>query len=178
MTVLDVAVIGVLALSLVLAWARGVIRSLIGTVAWIVGFVAAIAFAPSLGAWLPETPNAPFVRYVVAFVAIFIAALVVGALIAWPLRAVVRKAGLGFVDASLGATFGLLRGLAIVVAFALIAGVTGLAQREWWQNAFLAPSLASAALALRPWLPHDWAERLNFSPEGPAPTAQGLPKKV
>ena len=178
MTVLDIAAIAVVALSLVLAWSRGVIRSLIGTAAWIVGFVAAIGFTPVVGAMLPETPNAPFVRYIIAFVAIFVAALVIGALIAWPLRAVVRKAGLGFVDASLGATFGLLRGLAIIVAFALIAGVTGLAQRDWWQNAFLAPSLASAALALRPWLPLDWAERLNFSPEGPAPAAPSPPKKA
>ena len=178
MTVLDIAVIGVLALSVVLAWARGVIRSLIGTVAWIVGFVAAVAFTPSLGAMLPETPSAPFVRDIVAFVAIFVAAIVVGALVAWPLRAVVRKAGLGFVDASLGATFGLVRGLAIVLAFTLIAGLSGLAQRDWWQNAFLAPSLAAAALALRPWLPHDWAERLNFSPEGAAPVAPSPPKKA
>ena len=178
MTVLDIAVIAVVALSLVLAWARGVIRSMIGTVAWLAGFVLAIGFTPTVGAWLPETPEAPFVRYLIAFVAIFLAAIVVGALVAWPLRAVVKKAGLGFVDASLGATFGLLRGIAVVVAFALIAGVTGLAQRDWWQNALLAPSLASAALALRPWLPHDWAERLNFSPEGPPPGATAFPKKA
>jgi membrane protein required for colicin V production len=178
MTVLDIAVVGVVTLSLLLAWARGVIRSLVGTLAWLVGFVAAIAFAPAVAIYLPETPGAPWMRYVVAFVGIFVAAIVVGALIAWPLRAVVKKAGLGFVDASLGAAFGLVRGIAAVVAFALIAGTTGLAQRDWWQNAFLAPSLASAALALRPWLPHDWAERLNFSPEGAAPPKPAAPKKV
>ena len=137
------------------------------------GFVAALAFAPVLGAHFPEVRDAPFVPYVIAFVAIFVAAVVIGALVAWPLRAIVRKAGMGFLDASLGATFGLVRGLAIMVAFALIAGVTGVAQRDWWQNAFLAPSLASAALALRPWLPHAWAERLDFSPTGPAQSAQG-----
>ena len=59
MTVLDIAAIAVVALSLVLAWARGVIRSLVGTLAWIVGFVAAIAFAPAVAVFLPDTPNAP-----------------------------------------------------------------------------------------------------------------------
>jgi uncharacterized membrane protein required for colicin V production len=112
------------------------------------------------------------------FIAVFVAALVVGALVAWPLRAVVRKAGMGFLDASLGATFGLVRGMAIMVAFALVAGVTGIAQRDWWQNAFLAPSLGSAAMALRPWLPHDWAERLDFSATGPAPVAPAQPGKT
>jgi membrane protein required for colicin V production len=177
-TALDIAAIAVVALSILLAWARGIIRSLIGTAAWIVGFVAALAFTPSLGAKLPAMPGTPFVPYVIAFVAVFVAALVVGALVAWPLRAVVRKAGMGFLDASLGATFGLVRGMAIMVAFALVAGVTGIAQRDWWQNAFLAPSLGSAAMALRPWLPHDWAERLDFSATGPAPVAPAQPGKT
>lgn len=166
MSWLDIAALAVVALSILLAYARGVIRSLIGTLSWLIGFVVALAFAPLVGSYLPEVKDAPAVPYVIAFVLIFVAAVVVGALVAWPLRAIVRKAGMGFVDASLGATFGLLRGLAIMIAFALVAGGTGLAQRDWWQNAFFAPSLASAALALRPWLPHAWSERLDFSPPG------------
>mgnify|MGYP000843971028 FL=1 len=178
MTALDVCAIAVVAVSILFAYARGIIRSLIGTAAWIVGFVAALAFTPALGARLPQWQDAPFVPYVIAFVAVFVAALVAGALVAWPLRAVVRKAGMGFVDAALGATFGFARGLALMVAFALVAGVTGLAQRDWWQNAFLAPSLASGALALRPWLPPAWSERLDFSPAGAAQDAPRTPKKA
>ena len=176
MTALDIAALLVMVLSVLFAWARGIIRSLIGTVAWIVGFVVAIGFAPTVGAMLPEIPNAPWLRYVIAFAGIFLAAILIGALIAWPLRAVVKKAGLGFVDATLGASFGLVRGVALLVAFALVAGATGLAQRDWWQNAFVAPTLASAALSLRPWLPPDWAGRLDFSPTGPAPAAPAAPK--
>ncbi len=178
MTALDVCAIAVVAISILFAYARGVIRSLIGTAAWVVGFIAALAFTPALGATLPSVPDAPFVPYVIAFVAIFVAALVAGALVAWPLRAVVRKAGMGFVDAALGATFGLVRGLALMTAFALVAGVTGIAQRDWWQNAFLAPSLASGALALRPWLPDAWSARLDFSPASAAPVAPSAPKKA
>jgi membrane protein required for colicin V production len=177
-TALDVCAIAVVAISILFAYARGVIRSLIGTAAWVVGFIAALAFTPALGATLPSMPDAPFLPYVISFVAIFVAALVVGALVAWPLRAVVRKAGMGFVDAALGATFGLVRGLALMTAFALVAGVTGIAQRDWWQNAFLAPSLASGALALRPWLPDAWSARLDFSPAAPAPVAPRATKKA
>ena len=168
MTALDIGAIAIVAISILFAYARGIIRSLIGTAAWVIGFVAALAFTPIVGAHLPFGHQAPFVPYVIAFIGIFVAALVVGALVAWPLRAVVRKAGLGFLDAGLGATFGLVRGIAAMVAFALVAGVTGIAQRDWWQNAYLAPSLASAAMALRPWLPPAWSERLDFSPTEPA----------
>jgi len=69
-------------------------------------------------------------------------------------------------------------GLAFMVAFALVAGVSGFAQRDWWQNAFLAPSLASGALALRPWLPDAWSARLDFSPAAPAPVAPRATKKA
>lgn len=168
---LDVVVIGVVALSVLFAYARGVIRSIIGTAAWIVGLIAAIAFTPALAAQLPAMEQAPSLPYLIAFVLIFVAAIVLGALVAWPLRTLVTRAGMGFLDRSLGATFGLLRGLALVVAFALVAGVSGLAQRDWWQNAFLAPSLASSALAMRPWLPRAWSERLDYSPGGPAVVA-------
>lgn len=172
MTALDLAAIGVVTLSVVFAYARGVIRSLVGSAAWIGGLVAAFAFTPAAGAMLPLTPDAPFVPYILAFVGIFIAALIAGAFIAWPLREIVSKAGMGFLDRALGAAFGLARGLAVMVAFAIVVGVTGLARADWWQNAVLAPSLASAAYSLRPWLPRAWAERLDFSSEIPARPAR------
>ena len=52
-------------------------------------------------------------RYLVAFALIIIGALLVGALIAWPLTKAVRAAGLGFVDRFLGSIFGIVRGAAL-----------------------------------------------------------------
>ena len=97
---------------------------------------------------------------------IFIAALVLGALVAWPLASVIRKSGLGFVDRFLGALFGAARGAVVVVAFVLIAGLTSLPRHDWWQNAALAPLLVAAALSLAPWLPSAWSDRLDYSRQG------------
>ena len=174
MTWLDIAALAVVALSVLFAYARGVIRSLIGTAAWVIGFVVALAFAPLVGDHLPAVRDAPAVPYVIAFVLLFVGAIVVGALVAWPLRAIVRKAGMGFLDAALGSAFGFVRGIAIMVAFALIAGVTGWAQRDWWQNSLFAPTLEAAALSLRPWLPPAWAARLAF----PDRSARAAPLKA
>jgi membrane protein required for colicin V production len=66
----------------------------------------------------------------------------------------------------LGAVFGAARGIAVVVLFALVAGATTLPKQDWWQNSMLGRSLAEAALALRPYLPRAWAERLDFSAPG------------
>jgi membrane protein required for colicin V production len=163
MTVFDWLVPGVIALSALLAFARGIVRSLIALATWVAGFIAALAWSPYVGSMLPQVRDYPFVPHVIAFVLIFLAAMVVGALIAWPLRAVIHRAGLGFVDRSLGALFGVARGVVLVMAFVLAAGVTTLPDADWWQNSWLARPLSELALALRPWLPPQWADRLDYS---------------
>jgi membrane protein required for colicin V production len=165
-TVFDLVVLVVLALSTLFAFARGVVRELIALIAWVAGFVAAIAFTPVVGSWLPDIGGYPAVRYIIAFALIIIAALLLGALVAWPLAKAIRAAGLGFVDRFLGSIFGLARGLLLAVGFVLIAGLTALPRADWWQNSALAPPLVVAALALKPWLPQQWAARLDYSREG------------
>lgn len=166
MTPFDLAIVGVILLSTLLAFVRGVIREVIALVSWVVGFAAAFAFAPALGAIIPEIPGYPAVRYLIAFAAILIAALVAGALIAGPLARIIRAAGLGFVDRFLGSIFGVVRGVLLVVAFVLVAGLTSLPRADWWQNAALVPPLVALSLAVKPWLPQRWAERLDYSRDG------------
>jgi len=162
MTGFDLAIIGVVALSALIAFLRGIVRSLIGLAAWIAGFVAGIVFAPSVATLMPAFPEYPLLPYVLAFVIIFLLAIVAGALIAWPLHAVIHKAGLGFVDRGLGFMFGIVRGALVVLAFVLVGGLSPLAARDWWQNSLLAPPFEEAALSLKPWLPPAWAERLHY----------------
>jgi membrane protein required for colicin V production len=173
MNAFDWTIVAVVGMSMLFAFFRGVTRELIALVAWVLGFITAVALTPLLGGMLPEIGNNPVFRYLLAFVAVFIGCLVLGALIAWPLTSVIHKAGLGFVDRFLGAVFGVVRGLVLVMAFVLVAGLTTLPRLNWWQNAALAPPLAVAALSLKPWLPPEWAGRLDFSREGR--TAPGSP---
>ena len=168
MTVLDWSVVGVVVLSMLIAYVRGVTRELIALLAWVVGFFAAVAFTPLVGAMIPEFGGHPVVRYLVAFAAILIAALLAGALVAWPLSSVIRKSGLGFVDRFLGAVFGVARGVVLVLAFVLVAGLTTAPRYDWWQNSILAAPLTAAAMVLKPWLPAEWADRLDYSRGGGA----------
>jgi hypothetical protein len=54
------------------------------------------------------------------------------------------------------------------MAFVLVAGLTTLPRLDWWQNAALVPPLTVAALGLKPWLPPEWAGRLDYSRAGRA----------
>ena len=173
MAALDWCVIAVVALSTLFAFVRGFTREFIALLTWIFGVVAAIVFSPVVATWLPDFGVHEAARYIAAFALILVAALLAGALVAWPLGSVIRKSGLGFVDRFLGAIFGMARGALLVLGFALVAGLTSLPRQDWWQNAALAPALAAAALAAAPWLPAEWAQRLDYSREG-----RTLPKAV
>ena len=169
MTTFDWVVVSIVALSTLFAFFRGVIRELVALAAWIGGLVLAVAFTPALAGVLPEMLGQPALRYVIAFTLIVIAALVVGALIAWPLAGIVHAVGLGFVDRVLGSIFGFARGIVLMLAFVFVAGLTSLPRTAWWQNAALVPPLVAGVYALRPHLPAAVAGRLDYSPHDSAP---------
>jgi len=165
-TALDWSVIAVMALSMLFAFMRGFTRELIALLAWIFGVVAAIFFSRTVAAWFPDFGANEALRYILAFGLILLVALFLGALVAWPLGSVIRKSGLGFADRFMGAIFGIARGGLLVLGFVLAAGLTSLPREDWWQNAALAPTLATAAMAASPWLPEAWTQRLDYSREG------------
>jgi membrane protein required for colicin V production len=174
MSAFDLIVIGIIGLSTVFAFWRGLIRVVMSLVALIAAVLAAIQFSPAVAAMLPALGD-PVTRYLAAFALIFIVVALVGALLGWVLSRAIRAIGLGFVDRLLGAVFGVARGVLIVVIAVLLAGLTTLPRQEWWQNALLAPPLVIAALSLRPWLPQALAKRLDY---GPGDAKPGRPAKT
>jgi len=162
----DLALIAVVALSTLFAFARGIVRELIALATWVVALVAAFAYAGAVATWFGKLDVSAAAKHVLAFALILIVILVAGAIVARMLSGAVRAIGLGLVDRLLGAAFGAARGLAVIVLFALAAGMTTLPKHDWWQNSMLGQSLAEAALGLKPYLPRAWAERLDFSAPG------------
>jgi membrane protein required for colicin V production len=166
MTGFDVVILAVVFLSTLFAFAAGVIREVISLAAWIVGIVAAVAYSSDVATVFSGFDISPAARHVLAFALILIVVLIAGGIVSRLLRGAVHAVGLGFVDRLLGAAFGLARGLAVVMAFALVAGLTTMPKAEWWQNSLLGAPLGEAALALKPYLPPEWAARLDYSPAG------------
>jgi membrane protein required for colicin V production len=169
MTAFDLIVIGIVGLSAVFAFVRGFVRVVMSLVALVAAILAAIHLSPSTAPMLTMLSDNATTRYLAAFAMIFLVVLLAVGLLGWLLSRAIRAIGLGFVDRILGAVLGVARGVLIVVIAVLLAGLTTLPRQEWWQNAFLAPPLVTAALSLRPWLPQAMAERLDFGPGGAIP---------
>jgi membrane protein required for colicin V production len=162
MTAFDFIVIGIVGVSTIAAFMRGFVRVAASLAAWVLGLLAALDFSGGFGAMLPDFGETPTTRYVVAFVLILLVVLIAGALIGFVISRLLQAIGLGFLDRFLGAVVGLARGLIMVVFLVLLAGLTTLPAKDWWQNAWLSPPFTMAALSLRPWLPKPWAERLDY----------------
>jgi membrane protein required for colicin V production len=143
------------------AW-RGLVREVISLAGWVIAFLAANLFAGPLGEVLPQSISRPELRILAAYVGVFVAALLVTKLFGLLLSKVVQAIGLGGLDRAMGALFGLARGALVVVAFALMAGLTTLPSSPVWKNSATGAWLAACAQVLKPWLPPALTERLRY----------------
>jgi len=162
MTWLDYAVIGVMGISTGWGVWRGLVREIMSLAGWVIAFLAANLFAAPVAELLPRAVTHPEYRLLLAFAAVFALTLVVTSVAALLLGKIITAVGLGATDRLLGALFGLARALLILVALALVAGLTRMSARPVWKDSISGASLAGAALALKPWLPPALAERLRY----------------
>ena len=161
MTWLDYAVLVVLAASILWGVWRGLVHEVVSVASWVLAFLAANMFAGAMGDLLPAT-MAPEVRVLVSFVVVFIVVLIACTIVGHLLSKMMKVAGLGPLDRTLGGVFGLARALVILLAFALVAGLTALPRQPAWRNSVSGEPLSKGALALRPWLPKSFADRLRY----------------
>ena len=162
MTIFDYAVLSVLAASILLRVARGAVRELLALVSWVVAFMAANSLAASFALMLPAGIHGELLRMLVAFVAVFLSALLGMSLVTMLTSAMVKTVGLGFIDRLFGALFGLARGLLVVLLIVLASGMTALPQESFWQKALFSKPLETAVKMIMPWLPQDLSKRIHY----------------
>lgn len=161
MTWFDYAVVAIVALSVLLAVIRGVVREITALAGWVAALVLSGLFAQELALWLPVTLS-PMLRAVIAYLVIFLGVLLLSGLTGVLLAKLFRAAGLGFTDRAVGALFGLARGALIVFVGAMLGGLTSLPREPFWREAVLSGPIETAVLAARPALPKDLAQRIRY----------------
>ena len=162
MTVFDLIVIAIVAVSVGISIWRGVVREVVALASWIGAFWIAKELAGFVATWLPESVSNPGMRLMFGFIAVMLASLLVFSLTGMLLVHLVKVSGLTASDRMLGAAFGLLRGLLIAVTVVLLGGMTSAPREPYWRDALLSAPLEAAALWVKPWLPRDVARRVSF----------------
>ena len=160
MAVLDWVFGAVLLASFLLGAWRGLIFELLSLATWAVAFILAQWFAPDVAQMLPMSGAGEAVRYAAGFVLTFIAAVFAGGLVAVLLKKLISAAGLAPADRMLGAVFGLVRGVVVLLAVTVVVAMTPMKKSVWWTESIGANVLNAAVKGLKPVLPHEFGRYL------------------
>jgi membrane protein required for colicin V production len=159
----DFVVLAILGVSFLLGLVRGLLKEVLSLVAYVLAFVAAIWWGPTVYGWLAHLITTPMLRMGIAYVGVFILVLLGVGLINMTLSALIRKTGLSPADHGLGGMFGLARGLLIILILVALAGYTPLPQEPWWRDAMFSHTAVAAVQRLKAWLPPSLASWLPYA---------------
>ncbi|BFM48384.1 CvpA family protein [Marinomonas sp. THO17] len=142
MATVDWLIVAVVVLSSLLSLKRGFVKEVLSLLTWVVAFVVAVKFSDQMQSLLVEQVQNDQIRYIVAFISLFVASLVVGALVSFLLGSLIQVTGLSSTDRVLGMLFGFARGSLIVVAFVSLLSLSpAIQETEFWQTSQLIPQL-------------------------------------
>lgn len=158
----DFTILAILLVSVVVSLFRGLIREVMSLVIWVAAFWLAWHYVDVGADWLTAYIELPSARHLIAFVALFLTALIVGGLINFLLGKIITGTGLTGTDRFLGMFFGLLRGAVAVTAMVLFLQATPLSKDPWWQQSTLQPHFSKMADWVKARMPEDIGDYFSF----------------
>jgi membrane protein required for colicin V production len=156
----DWALLAVLLLSLCVGLWRGLVFEVLSLLGWVAAYLLAQAFtadaAPHVPLGAPGTP----MNLAVTFVVLFMLALIAWTLSARLVRLLINATPLRLIDRVLGAGFGLLRGLLVLLVITTVVLMTPAARSTAWRSSPAADRLTALLHDLKPMLPSSLAQHL------------------
>ena len=150
-TWVDWAIIAIIAISSLISLKRGFVKEALSLLIWIVAGAVAWMFGGSLAQYLESYIQTPSARVIAGCAILFVATLLVGAMLNFLIGELIRVTGLSGTDRFLGMAFGAARGgLVVVVAVGLLS-LGPVQQDPWWQESRLIPQFLLVA---------DWSKNL------------------
>lgn len=158
----DIIVLVIIAISILVGAIRGFVKEAFSLAVWAAAFLIAFQYSGALAIQLEGHIELPSARTSLAFAGLFLSVLLVGGLLTFLVGKLVEKTGLSGTDRLLGGVFGGLRGVALVLAIILIAGLTPVPQDPWWQQSRAIQSLMPLAEWSAQFLPDYILEHLDL----------------
>lgn len=151
---LDWVLTAVVVASVVAAVLKGFVRELIALAAVVVGLVLAALGYQRAAVWFEDLARSHEIALGAGFLALFLATLALGGLVALLARKLVKTAGLQWFDRFLGGIFGLVRGVVLDCVLLLVLVAFGI-KPVAVQQSLLAPYVTTGARVLALAMPGD-----------------------
>lgn len=133
---IDFLLAGIFIFSLVVGTFKGFIKEIFSIIEWVGSVFLAYSLRLNLSSVLPLNSLNDFTKEILSSIIIFICTFIVLRLIGNIISKGMKLIGLSFFDRFLGAAFGALRALAVIVFIFLIAKEE-LVNEQWWQKSYL-----------------------------------------
>jgi len=159
---IDLVIIAVIALSALISLIRGFVKESISLVTWIIAGLLALRYYAPMADLLEPFINSETLRNWVGGGILFVATLIVGAIVNFIVSQLVSKTGLSGTDKTLGVVFGGARGVLIVTMIVLLAGLTPMPEATWWQDSAMIGFFQQLAEWIKGIIPADAVGKFNF----------------
>jgi membrane protein required for colicin V production len=157
---IDWALLAVLLLSVVVGLWRGLVFELLSLAGWVVAFFAAQWFAPSVAPMLPFGTPGSALNFALAFAVTFVVAMLLWAIASKLIRLLLHATPLQPLDRLLGAVFGVLRALVLLLVVTTLVLLSPMRSSAAWKQSHGAAWLVALFHGLKPMLPASLAEHL------------------
>ena len=115
MSGIDIAIVAVIAVSMLVSFVRGFFREAIALLSWLGAVIITLFYTRQFATLLPrETIESQEARLAIAALILFFGSLFIGGLINWLCHKIIDSSRLGLADRMFGALFGAMRGAIIV----------------------------------------------------------------
>jgi len=162
----DYIILALVLLSTIIGIVRGFVREAISLATWVLAFWLAYMFTTPVSNVLAGMIGTPSLRLGVAFLAIFIVVLIIGAIINYIIGQLVDKTGFSGTDRVIGFVFGVARGLLVIALLVLLAGITPFPQDSWWRTSYFIPQIQVYVTRYMSELPPDIAKHFSYAGPG------------
>lgn len=161
---IDWLIIGVVTLSAVIGIWRGLIKELLTAANIVIALIVAVTFREKLAILWADQIASPAMREFAAFLALFIAVLIVGGLVSFVVGKLVRLTALNPLDRILGLLFGVVRGVAAVMAVVMLIAPMVPEDTFGWKESVLVPYFLVYEDQARASVGHivDWATAIRY----------------
>lgn len=146
--VLDWIILAILGFSTVVGFFVGFIRSILSVLVWVVAVVVSMYFGPALAQSFSSVTSSPDIQLWLSYGTVFIVTFLVGWVVKFVVGMFCAMSRPSFLNNMLGAGFGFIRGILLIVILMWFAMLAGANQTAFYQGSHLAPAFTGLTTAV------------------------------